>query len=126
MSCLLHKLYSVSGLAMLFWAVGAGAQMMADPTRAPRAVPSEITPEQTRGPVLQSVIITPERRAAIINGERVELGAVYGDARVARITETEVVLRSAGRTEVLKLYPNVDKSVKRDEPAREAGSRMRN
>ena len=126
MSRLLRKLSSVPALAVLLWAAAAGAQVMADPTRAPRAVPAEGTPEQTRAPVLQSVIITAERRAAIINGERVELGAVYGDARVARITETEVVLRSADRTEVLKLYPNVDKSVKRDEPARDAGSRMRN
>jgi MSHA biogenesis protein MshK len=126
MSCLLRKLSGVPALAVLLWAAAVGAQMMADPTRPPRAVPVERTSEQTRAPVLQSVIITPERRAAIINGERVELGAVYGDARVARITETEVVLRSADRTEVLKLYPNVDKSVKRDEPARDAGSRMRN
>ncbi len=126
MSCLRGKTYSWAALAVLFWAAAVGAQTMADPTRPPRAVPAEATPEQPGAPVLQSVIITPERRAAIINGERVELGGVYGDARVSRITETEVVLRSAARTEVLKLYPNVDKSIKRDEPARAAGSRIRN
>jgi MSHA biogenesis protein MshK len=126
MSCIGRKTYGWSALALLFWAAGVGAQTMADPTRPPRAVPAEAAAERTDARVLQSVIITPDRRAAIINGERVELGGVYGDARVSRITETEVVLRSAARTEVLKLYPNVDKSMKRDEPARAAGSGMRN
>ena len=101
-------------LAILL-AVGAvQAQNMNDPTRPPNATP-EGASEQARVPVLQSVMITPHGRAAIINGERVELGGKFGDARVLKITETEVVLRSAGRTEVLKLYPNVDKAGRRPE-----------
>jgi MSHA biogenesis protein MshK len=65
-----------------------------------------------RVPVLQSVIITRGHRAAIINGQRVELGGQFADARVVRITETEVVLRSPAGAEVLKMYPNVDKAVR--------------
>jgi hypothetical protein len=34
-----------------------------------------------------------------------------------KITETEVVLRSLTGTEVLKMYPNVDKALKGAEPA---------
>src|SRR5437870_3523707 len=49
------------------------------------------------------------RHGACTGGERVELGARFGDGRVSKITETEVVLASKGRTEVLKMYPNVDK-----------------
>jgi MSHA biogenesis protein MshK len=74
-------------------------------------------PEQVRAPVLQSVLITPTHRAAIINGQRVELGGRYGEARVLKITETEVVLRSVAGTEVLKMYPNVDKALRGAERA---------
>jgi MSHA biogenesis protein MshK len=101
-------------LAILFAVEAVQAQSMNDPTRPPNATP-EGESGQARVPVLQSVMITPHGRAAIINGERVELGGKFGDARVLKITETEVVLRSAGRTEVLKLYPNVDKAAKRPE-----------
>ena len=53
-------------------------------------------------------MITPTSRIAIIDGRSVKLGASYGDARVIKITESEVVLRSAGGTETLKMYPGVD------------------
>jgi MSHA biogenesis protein MshK len=98
---------------------GSGtAQTINDPTRPPGAVSSADTqPEQARAPVLQSVLITPTHRAAIINGQRVELGGRYGEARVLKITETEVVLRSVTGTEVLKMYPNVDKAPKGAESA---------
>jgi MSHA biogenesis protein MshK len=111
-------LYIAPLVAVLLGYGSVSAQPISDPTRPPGAVsPVEGDNEPVRAPVLQSVIITPNRRSAIINGERVELGGRYAGARVSKITETEVVLQSAGRTEVLKMYPNVDKAVKRPEPA---------
>jgi MSHA biogenesis protein MshK len=96
----------------------ASAQIMTDPTRPPRSaaatqVGGEAAAEAPTAPVLQSVMITPTRRYAIIGGERVELGGRYGDAQVVKITESEVVLRSSGRTEVLKMYPDVEKKAAR-------------
>jgi len=39
---------------------------------------------------------------------------MVGEARVVRITETQVVLKKGGETEVLKMYPGIDKrAVKR-------------
>jgi len=58
--------------------------------------------------MLQSVKISRTERSAIISGEMVKLGAKYGDARVVRITENEVVLRSANGTEILRMYPGVE------------------
>ncbi len=85
------------------------AQTLADPTRPPAGVyAGESADKAAVGPVLQSVIITPTTRTAIIGGEAVKLGAKYGDARVTRITEGEVVLRSSSGTETLKMYPGVD------------------
>ena len=95
----------------------ASAQVMIDPTRPPRsaaaAQPGDAAGETPPAPILQSVMITPTRRSAIIGGERVELGGRYGDAQVVKITESEVVLRSAARTEVLRMYPEVDKKAAR-------------
>lgn len=120
------RLYIAPVVAVLLCHGSALAQIMNDPTQPPGATSlGEPETEQARAPVLQSVIITPSHRAAIINGERVELGGKYRDARVLKITETEVVLRSAGRTEVLKMYPNVDKAVRRTEPVRMPSSPLR-
>ena len=85
------------------------AQDMTDPTRPPPSILSgEGNEEAVRGPVLQSIIIRPQRRFAIISGERAEVGSrIAGGARVTAIRENEVVLRSETGTEVLRLYPDV-------------------
>jgi MSHA biogenesis protein MshK len=91
-------------------AAGIRAQSMNDPMRPPTTLYSN-TPGETNvsaGPVLQSVKISPTERSAVIGGERVTVGGKYGDARVVRITDNEVVLRSAGGTETLKMYPGVE------------------
>ncbi len=89
----------------------AKAQGLTDPTRPPAEIAVK-APAVEVGVVqlhqLQSVIISPTRRAAIIDGVVVELGAKYGDAVLTKVTEDEVVLRSDGSQEVLKLYPAVD------------------
>jgi MSHA biogenesis protein MshK len=85
------------------------AQVLNDPTRPAAGVySSESTDAAAAGPVLQSVMITPTARSAIIGGEVVKLGAKYGDARIIKITESEVVLRSSTGIETLKMYPGVD------------------
>lgn len=99
------------------------AQIVRDPTRPPAALAQELPEgaEAPAGPVLQSVLISPAGRLAIISGERVALGQKYGDAVLVRITETEAVLKSAAGLQVLKLYPGVEK---RDAaPARERAAR---
>ena len=91
------------------WPLSGDAQVLNDPTRPPASVLSA-TPgvdAPSTGPVLQSVMISPTGRSAIIGGERVKQGGKYGDARVIRITENEVVLRSASGTETLRMYPEV-------------------
>ena len=86
----------------------ATAQVMSDPTRPPAELQSTETGDNTAAPVLQSVMISPAARTAIIGGQTVKLGGKFGDARVIRITENEVVLRSQSGTETLKLYPAVN------------------
>ncbi|MCE9641813.1 MAG: MSHA biogenesis protein MshK [Betaproteobacteria bacterium] len=83
---------------------------MNDPMRPPATLYSNVPGDANApvGPVLQSVKISPTERSAVIGGERVTVGGKYGDARVVRITDNEVVLRSAGGTETLKMYPGVE------------------
>lgn len=86
------------------------AQALNDPPR-PSAAKLSRAPGDTgaaTGPALQSVMISPAGSFAIISGELVKLGDKYSDARVVKITTHEVVLRSTGGTEILRMHPDVD------------------
>jgi MSHA biogenesis protein MshK len=97
--------------ALSLYCALAAAQMR-DPTRPPPGMGGEqaaVARAPSGGPVLQSVILSPTRRAAIISGQLVERGAYYGDALLADVAQDYVVLRSAAGLQVLKLYPGVEK-----------------
>jgi hypothetical protein len=90
----------------------AMAQALTDPTRPPGETAAEAPAVAgAASPVnrLQSVIISPARKAAIINGVVVELGGKYGDAVLTKVAEDEVVLTRDSSQEVLKLFPAVEK-----------------
>ena len=95
-------------------AATAAAEVLADPTRPPAimSMPAGTSAEAAQRPVLQSIIITPHGRSAIIDDERVELHGRFRDAQVAQITETEVVLRSKTGIETLRMYPGIEKTVR--------------
>lgn len=101
--------------ALLFAGVastGAWAQsVLADPTRPPVGIhaPASEAAEVT-GPVLQSVMIPKKGRpVAIIGGQQVRLGEMYGESRLVRLTEREAVLESASGVERLLLTPGIEK-----------------
>jgi MSHA biogenesis protein MshK len=100
-------------LAATFLALPAQAQALHDPTRPPaefgRAMQGE-GPTVESGPRLQSVLISPKRRVAVISGQTVMVGDKFGTAQIASISENEVVLRGGGTTQTLKLYPGMDKT----------------
>lgn len=105
---------------LVAWLITAGvlmpapavAQGLSDPTRPPAALLSsgDAAVGVPGAPVLQSVIISPEFKAAIINGQMVRLGDGFGSARLVKVSESEVVLKEGGEEQVLKLYPGVKKS----------------
>lgn len=86
------------------------AEGLRDPTRPPGAATAR--PVTAGDPesdlVLQSVLIAPERRSAIINGRLVIPGDSVAGYRVAGIAESEVVLASGGDLRTLRLFPAVD------------------
>ena len=92
---------------------------LVDPTRPPMAAIESAGTESARpsGPQLQSVLISPSRRVAVISGSTVVQGGRYGDATVAEITEGSVLLRYADRRETLHLISGVVKRERRIEDA---------
>ena len=91
----------------------AGAADLPDPTRPPAALaavaPADGGASEIERPVLQSVMISPARRVAIISGQAVVLGAMYQGARLIKVTGGEAVLRSGKETQTLKLFPDLHK-----------------
>lgn len=88
----------------------AAAEALSDPMRPPVVVAPQADVSSTpTGPILQSVMISPQRRAAIIGGQTVTIGGKFGNARVIKISESEVVLESDGKLQTLSLFPGVEK-----------------
>jgi hypothetical protein len=90
----------------------AAAQPLADPMRPPVWGAGTGGAGRASGPVVQMIVIAPERSYAVINGETVQQGGRFRGAHVVRIAETEVTLRdAAGATTVLKLLPQAQKKI---------------
>lgn len=102
-----------AGAALALVAAAACGQGLSDPTRPPAELHRGTGPAQPAegkaGLVLQSVLIFPDARSAIINGEHVLLGQKVGSLRLVKVAETEVVLLNGGERRTLKLFPGVDK-----------------
>ena len=101
-------------LALTVFSAAVAAQAIKDPTRPPSGLGAAGEPAAaqapTGGPVLQSVMLSPTRRAAIISGQLVSRGEHYGDAVLAEVAEDHVVLRRGGGLQVLKMYPGAEKT----------------
>lgn len=104
------------GLCIALLHVAAVAEELADPTRPPAALAEPVAGAVQKASEvpsgLQSIIISKTRRAAIIDGETVELGKRHGDARLIEVNEGGVVLQGTQGRQVLTLFPNVNISKK--------------
>jgi MSHA biogenesis protein MshK len=98
------------------------AQALADPMRPPAVpgpAPAEAAGDSAKAAArLQSVLISPGRRVAVIDGRVVQLGERVGDARLVAISESQVVLQRASGRETLKLNPVVEKNPVPRRPAK--------
>jgi hypothetical protein len=108
-------LIALAGLVAAVAGAGVAADTLPDPTRPPsflfEAPGAAATAAEGAGSgyVLQSVLIGPGRRSAIISGRQMGVGDRMGDFTVVRIDDTEVLLRGAEGAHTLKLFPGVDK-----------------
>lgn len=104
------RVQGLAAAAALLLSAGIGAQALTDPTRPPLELMSAAETVETPRTPLQSILLSSTRQGAIINGQYVPLGGTYGKARLVRITATEVTLKTGTATEVLQLYPPIDKN----------------
>jgi|KBSSwiStaDraftv2_1062776.scaffolds.fasta_scaffold132137_3 MSHA biogenesis protein MshK len=94
----------------------ARGEGLTDPTRPPAGF--DVTANSAKSAdaapaalVLESVLIHPDSRSAIISGERLTLGQKIRGLRLVRIADTEVVLLDGGERRTLKLYPSAQKKL---------------
>jgi len=108
-------------MLLYLFPIAVSAQNLPDPTRPaialvqtegkaggsaanPDAAPIADAPNKG----LQSIIISPNRRAAMINGQVLELGEKSGGVTLLEVNEREVVLQSANGKKVMQLFPSVE------------------
>ncbi|MFL6622704.1 MAG: hypothetical protein ACJ8J7_04155 [Sulfurifustaceae bacterium] len=88
--------------------VHAGA--LSDPTQpvgfgARRAAPAPVP----AGPVLQSTMVSPDRKVAVISGKTVKVGDTFDGAVVTDIKPYEVRMTRGGRETTLRMLPKLVK-----------------
>ncbi|MGZ3237429.1 MAG: MSHA biogenesis protein MshK [Burkholderiaceae bacterium] len=106
------KLPIAQAVLMLLFPIAASsvhAEQLRDPTRPADMLGRGQSEVAASGPVLQSVLISPQRRIAIISGKTFRVGDKFGDSHVVSISETEVVLQNGKAQQTLKLFPDVHK-----------------
>lgn len=100
-------------LALVCFALPAAAQSgLADPTRPPLGMASDApAPGEAVGSLLQSVMIPKKGKPmAVIGGQQVPLGGMYGDRRLISLSERQAVLEGPAGTELLYLTPGIEKT----------------
>lgn len=94
-------------LLLMGCALSAGSHALNDPTQPtdPAAYFGTATSRENSSWSLQSILSSPQRRIAVINGTRVREGDRIGTAQVIRIHNSGVVLDTSGRRLILHLFP---------------------
>lgn len=93
-------------LALVLYAAGAAGASLSDPTRPWARQPAAEAAEA--GFVLQSTLVSPGRRVAVIDGRRLRVGDRHRGAVVTAITPYEVRLNNDGRELRLRLAPKLN------------------
>lgn len=108
----------MQALCLILLSASAAAEPMADPTQPPAAFAAPAAPGTggvaaavaDGGLRLQSVLLPKRGKPlAVIGGQTVLLGEKFGDARLIRVTEKEVVLNGPQGIQRLFLTPEVEK-----------------
>lgn len=106
---------SAFGVLLFSVSVGAWADAISkvdvrDPTRPLGHIAISATGSDTQTFSLNSILISPQRKLAIINGATLREGQLVpgsGNVKVQRISAQAVVLQRADQTWVLRLSPSI-------------------
>lgn len=89
-------LKALAALVLLFTlTTGMAEEALRDPTRP--YSPVKGIRASSPGFVVNAIIISPQRRVAIVNGRRVSVGGSLGGATVIAIEKDHLVLESGGK-----------------------------
>jgi len=103
-----RAIFGLAGLALLMAvAATASAQTLRDPTRPPGRSVARDAPPVAGGFVLQSILNSTERKAAVINGKVVAPGESVDGFMLVGIAEDEAVLKNGSDVRRLRLYPAI-------------------
>jgi hypothetical protein len=95
--------------------VGVRAETLGDPTQPMDFVFTGAgtgtggSSARSGGSELQSTLVSPQRKSAVIGGRQVKIGDKYNGAVVADIKPYEVRLNRGGRETILRLSPKLAK-----------------
>lgn len=105
--------FSLAVLAMVSASAACAQAPLADPTRPPQVAPSfareSAAAQSAPATRLQSILISPTRKLAVIDGHTVAVGGRVDEATVVQIAETHVTLRQGGELKTLELYPGIER-----------------
>lgn len=105
-----------TSLALGAWSLAHSANAqgaLVDPTRPPSmtaATTRDGAPEHAASQRLQSILISPTRKLAVIDGRTVTEGSRVDAATVVQIAETRVTLRQGAELLTLELYPGIQRT----------------
>jgi|GEM_PF-1513037 len=98
-------------LAMSLYFPAMSYAQLEDPMRPPayQQLPASVTASSENLWALSSILISPDRRVAVINGQTVHVGDKLGESVVIRIEPSSVKLKSKGREITVSLLPKMVK-----------------
>lgn len=101
----------VQVVAAAAFSASAAAFAFSDPTQpmGHTGNSSRVAPSRPKGPVLQSTLVSPQRRLAVISGKQVRVGDTVNGAVVTEISQYEVRMKQGGRETTLRLLPKLNK-----------------
>lgn len=104
-----HVAAYLAAFMLLVASLNAQPDSLIDPTRPHDAAVDVNYDPASRGPVLQSTVVSATRKSALISGKRVRVGDTYDGAVVTEITPFSVRMSKAGRETTLRLLPKLTK-----------------
>ena len=107
-SCKCHiDLLNLTGFGLLVLLSSQPLQAQLDDPTLPPNVTNVVNDAKVTATTwdLSSILVSPHRSVAIINGKSVQTGELLAGARVLSISETAVKLRHRGEIILLELFP---------------------
>lgn len=108
---MIHRPVISAVLVMSLYFPAMSNAQLEDPMRPPayQQLPASVTASSENLWALSSILISPDRRVAVINGQTVHVGDRLGESVVTRIEPSSVKLKSKGREITVSLLPKIVK-----------------